>query len=213
LNEEEATRFGMPLSHVPGTLYTPNQPADIAWSEYNHNWAGLCVLIMGLMALVSQTRRGRWVRHWPLGFIGLALFVLIRADSENWPLGPRGFWESFQVAEVAQHRLAVALIVLFALFEWSVAQNAASHRWHAFVFPAVCVAGGGLLMTHTHPLGNLKEELLAEINHTAIALLAVVAGVARWLELRALKPYRVLGVLWALCFLGIGLTLTFYRES
>jgi copper resistance protein D len=213
LNEEESKRFGMPLSYVPGATYNRSQPADIEWSEYNHNWAGLCVLIMGVLALIAQTRYGRWARHWPLAFMGLALFLLIRADSENWPLGPRGFWESFQVAEVTQHRLAVLMIVLFAIFEWRVAREKAGRSWYQLVFPAVCLAGGALLLTHTHPLGNIKEEFLAEISHTAIAVLAITAAGARWLELRAPRRYPALGFVWALCFVGIGLMLTFYRES
>src|SRR5204863_398397 len=80
-------------------------PGDIAWSEYNHHYAGLVMLSIGAASLIA-----RWfspARHWPLLFLGLAFFLLVRADAENWPLGPRGFWESFQVAEVAQHRIFV----------------------------------------------------------------------------------------------------------
>jgi putative copper resistance protein D len=136
----------LPGSFVPGQLQHPNTPADIAWSEYNHHWAGLVVVAVGLLALLS--RRFRWARHWPLGFLGLAVFLLIRADSENWPLGPRGFWESFQVAEVAQHRLFVLLIVAFALFEWAVQTQRIPPRRAGLVFPLVCAVGGALLLTH-----------------------------------------------------------------
>ena len=71
------------------------------------------VLAIGILSLLA--RRMLWARNWPLAFFGLALFLFIRADADNWPLGPHGFWESFQVAEVAQHRLFVALIVVFAM--------------------------------------------------------------------------------------------------
>ena len=54
------------------------------------------------------------------------------------------------------------------------------------MFPAVCALGGALLLTHNHTLGNVKEELLTEISHTAIALFAVFAGWTRWLELRGI---------------------------
>lgn len=213
LNDEQSQRFGRPLSFVPGETYEPPKPSDIEWSEYNHNWAGICVLAMGLLALAAQTRWSKWARHWPLAFLGLAIFLLIRADSENWPLGPRGFWESFQVAEVAQHRLFVVLIVAFAIFEWRVAIGRAHRDWYALVFPAVCLVGGALLLTHTHPLGNIKEEMLTELSHTPIALLAVVAGGARWLQLRMPERDSRLGLVWALAFVGIGLMLTFYREG
>ena len=64
---------------------------DKKWSEYNHHWAGLIVLMAGLLALISRHRTMRWARFWPLSFVGLAVFILLRADPENWPLGPRLF--------------------------------------------------------------------------------------------------------------------------
>jgi putative copper resistance protein D len=213
LNQTEASATGLALPYVPGSAYQPNTAADIAWSEYNHNWAGLCVLLMGVLAVLSQSGWVRWARHWPLAFLGLAIFLLIRADSENWPLGPGGFWESFQVADVAQHRLFVLLIVFFAFFEWQVAAGRSTRDWQPLVFPAICLTGGALLLTHTHPLGNVKEALLAELSHSSIALLAVTAAAARWLQLRLPRPPIVLGLAWPACFVAIGLLLTFYRES
>ena len=141
-----------PASFVPGQSLKRDTPADIAWSEYNHHWAGLVVLAIGILAFLA--RRFAWARHWPLAFLGLAAFLLIRADSENWPLGPRGFWESFQVAEVAQHRLFVLLIAAFAVFEWAVQNGRLAPRRAGLVFPLVCAAGGALLLTHSHSLGN-----------------------------------------------------------
>jgi copper resistance protein D len=201
-----------PSSFVPGQVFHPNRPADIAWSEYNHHWAGLVVLAIGILALASY--RFRWARHWPLTFLGLAVFLLIRADSESWPLGPRGFWESFLVAEVAQHRLFVLLIVLFAFFEWSVRTGRTSLRRASLVFPLVCATGGALLMTHSHSLGNAKEEFLAELSHMPLAVLAVVAGWSRWIEIRVPDAYpRVTAWIWPICFVLIGTVLMLYRES
>ena len=149
----------LPGSFLPGERSTPDTPADIAWSEYNHHWAGMVMLAVGALALLS--RRAAWARVWPLAFLGLAAF-LFRADSENWPLGPRGFWESFQVAEVTQHRFFVLLIILFAIFEWAVQNGRLPARRAGLVFPLVCAAGGSLLMTHEHSLGNVKQEFFAE---------------------------------------------------
>jgi copper resistance protein D len=93
---------------------------DRAWSEYNHHWAGLIVLVVGLLAMVARLPHQRWAQHWPLLFLALAAFILLRADPECWPLGPRPFWRSFTAPDVLEHRLFALLIVLFALFEWSV---------------------------------------------------------------------------------------------
>jgi putative copper resistance protein D len=208
LNERSA----LPGSFVPGQQQQINLPPDIAWSEYNHHWAGLVLLTIGLLAILARTFAWRWARHWPLAFLGLAVFLLIRADSENWPLGPRGFWESFQVAEVAQHRLFVVLVVAFAVFEWAVQTNRVARGRAAFVFPLVCAVGGALLMTHSHSLGNVKEEFLAELSHLPLALCAVFAGWSRWLELRGSQT-RIASAIWPVCFLCIGVILVLYRET
>ena len=213
---DEARAWGRsPLDTVvPGTGPThPDKLSDIEWSEYNHNWAGLIVLVAGILAFVSRFKWGKWARHWPLAFIGLAVFLLLRADSENWPLGPHGFWESFSVAEVAQHRVFVVLIVLFAIFEWSVQTGRLQSRKAALVFPAVCAAGGTLLLAHNHSLTKVQEELLAELSHVPIAILGLVAGWARWLEIRFPdRPPKWAANVWPLCFIGIGYFLLTYRE-
>jgi putative copper resistance protein D len=204
-------------SFVPGQRTHPDTPADIAWSEYNHHWAGLIVLAIGVLSLLAL--RLSWARHWPLTFFALAVFLLVRADSENWPLGPRGFWESFQVAEVAQHRVFVVLTVAFALFEWRVQTSRVRSQRAGLVFPLVCAAGGALLLTHSHSLGNIKEEFLAELSHLPLAILAVMAGWSRWIEVRMGKQQEhkmllpVMRLVWPVCFVLIGVILLNYREA
>ena len=202
-------------AYIPGQeQYVPPTEGDIAWSEYNHHWAGLVVLVMGVLAVLSRYRLFAWARHWPVAFVGLAVFLLLRADPENWPLGPSGFWESFTAADVAQHRLFVLLIVLFAAFEWGVQTGRLKAPKAALVFPAVCAGGGALLLTHMHGVTNLREELLAELSHTPLAILAVTAGWARWLDLRFPGSERQTAArIWPVCFALIGVVLLLYREA
>ena len=193
---------------------TTNDPTDIAWSEYNHHWAGLIVLLCGGLALIAHGGV-RWARHWPLAFMALAFFIVLRADSENWPLGPRSFWQSFSAPDVLEHRLFALLLVGFAVFEWGVQ----TRRWHPLraqlVFPAMCALGAALLLTHNHALGNVKEELLAEMSHTPIALLGAAAGWSRWMELRlpGERPARIAAWIWPVCLMAVGLVLLNYREA
>ena len=78
----------------------------------------------------------------------------------------------------------------------------------------MCAVGGALLLTHSHSLGNIKEEFLAELSHIPIAILAVVAGWSRWLELRVPhQSKRVLSWIWPVCFILIGALLLNYREA
>ncbi len=214
--DEEATRQAKapPVAFVPGSgIIAPRNAEDIAWSEYNHHWAGLFVLLIGFLALLNQGGVG-WARHWPLVFFGLALFLFLRSDPEVWPLGKEGFWVSFRDVEVVQHRIAVLLTVAFGIFEWRVRTGSLKAAWASYVFPIICAAGGILLLTHQHAIANVKEQLLIELTHTPLALAAIAAGAFRWLELRLDPPSnRVAGWLWPICFLVIGAFLVLYREA
>ena len=187
---------------------------DRAWSEYNHHWAGLIVLIAGLLALLSRHHAMRWARFWPLSFAGLAVFILLRADPENWPLGPRPFWQSFVAPDVLEHRFGALLIVVFAAFECAVQAGKLRARWASYVFPAMCALGAAMLLTHSHSAIDVKEALLAEMSHTPIALFGVMAGCSRWLELRLPRSRMatIAAYVWPLSLAMVGLILMNYRE-
>ncbi|HTP70286.1 MAG TPA: CopD family protein [Dongiaceae bacterium] len=207
----------MPTSFVPGQSgIGTNTPADIAWSEYNHNCAGFVVFLMGMLALLSRSKYFSWAKIWPLAFLLLAVFLFFRADPENWPMGPNGFWESFAVADVLQHRAAVVLIIVFAIFQYRVETGRVKSMAAALVFPAVCAIGGVVLLTHTHALSNVKEELLAELSHTPLAIFGILAGWSRWLELRLPEQNgarKYLAWVWPVCFIFVGLILMDYHEA
>ena len=156
----------------------------------------------------------RWARHWPLVFLAMAVFLLIRNDPGSWPLGPQGFWEGMLYAEVFQHRLFVLLVVAFGVFEWMVRTGRLASRRCALVFPILCVVGGGLLLTHSHASLNLKAEYLIEVTHAPLGVVALMVGWARWLELRLPgSQQRLPGRLWAAGLAVIGVLLFFYRET
>ncbi|MBP2291685.1 copper resistance D family protein [Azospirillum rugosum] len=209
--EEEAA----PRAFVPGAgAPPPRNAADIAWSEYNHHWAGLIVLAVGFAALLEKTGRVPIARHWPLLFLALAVFLLVRSDPEGWPLGDIGFFESFRDPEVVQHRLLVLLVIGFAAFEWGVRTGKLKTPWTAMVFPLLTAVGAGLLLTHSHQLANIREELLIEMTHTPLALFGVAGAWARWLEIRLPEGERRLpGIVWPVCFMLVGLVLLGYRET
>jgi putative copper resistance protein D len=188
---------------------------DRQWSEYNHHWAGLIVLAAGLLAFASRFPGMRWARFWPLSFAGLSVFILLRADPENWPLGPRPFWASFSSPDVLQHRAAAVLILCFAAFECAVQAGKLRVRWASMIFPAMCALGAAVLLTHNHAPSDVQEDVLASLSHAPIALLGATAGWGRWLELR-LPPgrtSRIAGFLWPLFLAAAGLVLLNYRET
>jgi putative copper resistance protein D len=219
LDQEAAANKAKPqVAFIPGGGELPPRNADdIAWSEYNHHWAGLIVVAVGLLALLNRAGL-RAARHWPLMFLGLAVFLFLRSDPEVWPLGDIGFFDSLRDVEVLQHRCFVLLIVVFAFFEWRVRATSWTNRKAALVFPLLCAAGGTMLLTHSHAIANVKDQLLIELTHTPLALAGIAAGWARWLEIR-LNPrenpvvWQIAGWVWPACILFCGLLLLGYREA
>ena len=215
LDTEAARREAPPAAaFVPGSgELPPRNAADIAWSEYNHHWAGLFVLAIGFFGLLNQAG-ARWARHWPLLFLVMAGFLFLRADPEVWPLGQEGFFASLRDVEVLQHRMFVLLIVAFGQVEWRVRAGGLGYSRAALVFPLMSAVGGALLLTHSHAIANIHEQLLIELTHTPLALLAIVAGASRWLELRLDPPgNRLAGWIWPVCFVLIAGLLLLYREA
>ncbi len=219
LDAEAAAKKASPqMAFTPGSGDLPPRNADdIAWSEYNHHWAGLIVVVVGLLALLNRVGL-RWARHWPLAFLGLAVFLFFRSDPETWPMGEIGFLDSFRDVEVLQHRFFVLLIIVFAFFEWRVRATNWTNRYAPMVFPLLCAAGGTLLLTHSHAISNVKDQLLIELTHTPLALAGIAAGWARWLEIR-LSPrenpvaWQIASWAWPVCILFCGMLLLGYREA
>jgi len=216
--DAEAAKAGHSLrlqAFVPGEgEIPPRNASDVAWSEYNHHWAGLLVAAMGLAALARKSGRAPWARHWPLLFLALAAFLFVRSDPEVWPLGDIGFFASLKDPEVVQHRIFVVLVAGFACFEWGVSTGQVVSRPLQRVFPLLTALAATLLLTHSHALGNVKEELLIELTHLPIAVLGVVTGWARWLEIEApTEEGRWSGWIWPACLVLIGLLLIGYREA
>ncbi len=215
LDREAAGQSRAPAqAFVPGSGELPVRNADdIAWSEYNHHWAGLFVVLVGVLALANRAGV-RWARHWPLAFLLMAVFLFLRSDPEVWPLGVEGFWASLRDIEVFQHRIFVLLLVAFALFEWGVRTGRLRSKKAALVFPLLTALGAALLLTHSHAIANVKEQLLIELSHTPLALAGVAAGWSRWLELRADGGVRRwAGWVWPSCLVLVGLILLNYREA
>jgi len=182
-------------------------------SEANHHWMGLVVLAMGLLALLARTGKVPWAGYWPLLLIGIAVFIFLQADSECWPVGWKGFWACWADPEAFQHRIAALVCVGFGVFELRVRKQARENNPLALVFPLMGAVGGAVLLTHTHAITNVKENLLVELSHVPMGILAVFAGWARWLELRLPEKDRAIpSWIWPACFVLIGAVLLNYRE-
>ncbi len=192
----------------------PRQPENTQWSEFGHHVAGVFVLAMGLLAMLERTGRAPWARHWPLLLIALTGFIAWSMDPEGWQTGTVGFWAQLLDPEVLQHRLLLVVTAAFAVAEWRVRSGRHPTSPWRFVFPLACIIGGVLLMAHVHQVNNPKTSFFMELTHLPLGLVALLAGWARWLELRlAPAPPSWSGRLWAPALAVFGLLLVFYREA
>ena len=222
--EAAAARISASPAFVPGSGELPARNAeDIAWSEYNHHWSGIFVLLIGGLGLLHRAGV-QWAKHWPLVLLGMAVFLFLRSDPEVWPMGEQGFWESFRDVEVLQHGMVVVVIVAVGVFEWGVRtgrfrRGRFRRGWFrrggpALVFPLLTALGGALLLTHSHAIANVKDQLLIELTHTPLALAGIGGGWARWLEIRADGAVRRwAGWVWPVLFMVVGVMLLLYREA
>lgn len=200
--------------NVDGVPLTARLINNSIESESNHHWMGVVVLAMGLLALLARTGKAPWAEYWPLLLIGIAVFIFLQADTECWPVGWKSFGACWADPEVFQHRLAALVCVGFAVFELRVRKRKSGNSGLALVFPLMCAAGGAVLLTHSHAISNVKENLLVELSHVPMGIIAVFAGWSRWLELRLPegKERTILSWIWPVCFVLIGAGLLNYRE-
>src|ERR1017187_5653462 len=170
-----------PVYNVDGVPLTTRLINNSIESESNHHWMGVVVLAMGLLALLARSGKAPWAEYWPLLLIGIAIFIFLQADTECWPVGWKSFGACWADPEVFQHRMAALVSVGFAIFELRVRQRKRDGGGMALVFPLMCAIGGAVLLTHSHAITNVKENLLVELSHVPMGLIAVFAGWARWL--------------------------------
>ena len=208
------TPSGTLVSSTPAQdSFAPYTAEDRLESNFNHNISGLLVLLIAGVAILDRTGRVGWARHWPLLFVGLAVFLFLHAESLIWPFGNVGLWEQLADPAAIQHRLATLVVSLFALLEWRVqAGGLGGTRWR-FAFPILAVLGSAILLSHPHTGLPTRYAFLIEVSHDILGLLAAFIGAGRWLELRLPPPGGHLGgILWRICLLGVGFVLLFYHE-
>ncbi len=184
---------------------------DLSWDRFNHNFSGVVVIAMAIVALFDRLGQYRWARTWPVMFIGFSVLILVFANPDHWPLGPIGFIESWQETEVVQHWLAGIVVFGLGWFEWRARENTLSQKHLQFVFPLLCIVGGIILLTHSHSIAELKQEFLIQSTHVSMGMLGVLLGCGRWLEIRLPAPYdRVAGVMSIGAMMLVGFILLFY---
>jgi putative copper resistance protein D len=190
--------------------------AATEWSNYNHNIAGIFLTLMSFFAMLSYVKYPGFdkFKYWPLGFVGLGIFLFFRSDAETWPLGPIGFWEStFNNGEVLQHRIATLLVFVLGIFELTARITKNPDSKLPYVFPLLAAFGGLMLLTHSHVGFQPKSAFLIQVGHTMMGIFSLILASGRWLELKLDRPGKeIAGFISVAALFQIGLILMFYRE-
>jgi hypothetical protein len=141
------------------------------WSIFNHRGAGLFILLWGLTAFLAglQWPRRTWLRFAPpFALFGLVEFLIIRNDPKVWPIGPIGFWVSFQDPAVFQHRVFVLLILGIAIIELLRAADRLPPLARVYALPALAVFGAIFLFFHQHG-GPAAQHMMSQMSDKTMA--------------------------------------------
>jgi putative copper resistance protein D len=204
--EQELARLGTPIRTREAIIY----------SEFNHQWAGIFVFLMGLLCFLHAFRHPRlaWAGAWPLTLIGLSIFLFFRNDPGVWPAGPISLWQTVTFSDALQHRFYVILIAALGIVEWLGRTGRIRRDWWTYIFPGICIVASLMLFLHVHGEEGLgRADSLVHIQHVVMGTLGLLAGVSRWLELRLIGQDRLFGKLWGFFVILLGAYLAFfYRE-
>ncbi|MGE0473918.1 MAG: hypothetical protein AB7P17_09830 [Nitrospirales bacterium] len=218
--------------HEPAHSHTVVQgqwegsPEGIAYSEFNHAFTGLGVILVGLSEL--QPAMGWhvlvWVRWFlPISLVASGVFVLIWSDHEAWPIGSWTLAETLsgKDPEMLQHKVFGILALGVGLVEWCLRAEKIHHFIWRALLPGFALVGGFMLFMHMHGPHPAGHQI--QIHHNVMGTLALAGGVAwfagEWLSQSQTsisafsRPKSVLKIIWAFFVIMIGVQLVLYSET
>jgi hypothetical protein len=218
-----------PVSMAAGTASGPHDDhrnggwegsaQGVAYSEFNHRFAGLLVLLFGLAELGYALRYplpawNRLVLPGAFGVIGA--YLLVWSDHEAWPIGTLTFAQTFsgQDPEILQHKFYGIFFVTAAMSETF--RRIGWGRHPAWAAPLVVGAmiGGLLLFWHSH--GNHPANQTIKLHHALLGSLGVGAAVSSammsWRSGSSSLPVKKWDLAWAGFVILIGVQLLLYFE-
>lgn len=191
----------------------------VAYSEFNHRFAGLFVLLFGLAELGHALRYPlpswtRLVLPSALGVIGT--YLLIWSDHEAWPIGSMSVAQTFsgQDPEILQHKFYGVFALTAAVGETLRRIGWARHPAWGAPLLFFGVTGALLLFAHSH--GNHPANRTIELHHTLLGSLGIGAAISNamvsWTSGASNHPVKRWEVAWAGFVIVIGVQLLLYFE-
>jgi hypothetical protein len=191
----------------------------IAYSEFNHRFAGLMNLLFGLFELGHALRYPLpvWTRLiLPSAFGVIGVFLLVWSDHEAWPIGPLSFVDTFfgQDQEIIQHKLYGIFAATVALSE--TARRLGWVRHPAWAAPLVVFGFVGALALFAHSHGYHPANETIALHHALLGSLGICAALSKamasWTPVASTQPARGWEVAWAVFVILAGFQLLVYFE-
>ena len=218
-----------PASVDAGTIHDPQtdhgegewagSKQGVAYSQFNHRFVGLFVLLFGLAELGYGLRcqlpfLTRLVLPGALGIIGG--YLLIWSDHEAWPIGALSFVQTFsgQDPEIIQHKFYGVFSATAAVSETIRRIGLGQHPAWAAPLVFLGLAGALLLFVHSH--GDHQANRAIELHHALLGSLGVGAAVSSAMVAWASGISPQMAKSWELAWAGfiilMGLQLLVYFE-
>ncbi|WNM63088.1 hypothetical protein [Candidatus Nitrospira neomarina] len=226
---EEETHHNHTVHHqdaAPQAGQWEGSPEGIAYSEFNHAFVGVGVILMGFSEWqrIMGWQAFMWVR-WllPGSLIGSGIFLLTWSDHLAWPIGPWTLAETLsgKDPEMLQHKIFGILALAVGLVEGFIGAGKFSHVFWRSLLPVFALVGGLMLFRHMHGLHPGGHDI--QTHHNIMGTLALAGGLA-WFTGELLPRTQIsssisfplgslLKILWSIFILIIGIQLIFYSES
>src|SRR5215813_4821777 len=191
----------------------------VAYSEFNHHFIGLLVLIIGLSELhqALATPFWAWTRFLLPGvLLATGSFLFIWSDHEAWPIGSLSLMQTFfgNDSEIFQHKSYALLSLLVGVIEMFRRLGSIGHAVWVTPLPLFAVIGGLMLFGHSHDIHPSAARIA--LDHTIMGTMSVTAGsyklLSDWFRALTHKGSSRWELLWALLILFIGMQLLLYSE-
>jgi hypothetical protein len=196
--------------------------ADKKFSEFNHRFAGIFVLLVGFLALIEPrlAQRTPWVRYlWSLLFFAPGVYLMIWSDPESWPTGNQTLgYVITQNLEVLQHKIFSLILLGLGVVEFIRVRKSAPSIWLSSIFPVLAGMGALLLLFHVHgghDQMTMEAHLsMQKIEHQHFAFATTGFGIAlskAFADVGAFRP-RLMRNLFAILMVVLGILLITYTE-
>lgn len=160
--------------------------ADKRFSEFNHRFAGIFVLLVGLLAVAEPklAQRLAWMRYlWSALFFIPGVYLLIWSDPESWPVGNQTLrYVITSNMQVLQHKLFSLLLLALSAVEFVRIRKRLQSAWVSAIFPALAGAGALLLLYHdpnAHAtLGPTAHADMEAVQHQHLGFAITGFGIA-----------------------------------